>query len=71
MAKKVVESVVCEAYAVLRMTTDSSKVWVDISTIDLLREESQRKADETDKKIPHWAKVNPQYITLPVKITVS
>lgn len=33
--------------------------WLDISTISLLAEEAERKAKETDTKLPQWARYNP------------
>jgi hypothetical protein len=45
-------------YAVVRCT--EGKAWLDLATIDPLRESAQDKADATDRLIPSWAKVNPQ-----------
>lgn len=47
-----------DVYHIAVRKTDGRE-WFDSSTIDLLRDEARRKASQTDKKIPGWAKHNP------------
>lgn len=46
-------------YAVIRKNVESGNEWVPTDTISFLRDESIRKAKETDDRIVRFSKFNP------------
>lgn len=54
-------------FAVVRMT--DGREWVDIGTVECLREMAQESANKMDQCIPHWAQANRQVRTVKVTIT--
>jgi hypothetical protein len=58
-------------YVAIRKDTHSGKEWMDISTMSGCGDEVRRKADETDKKIPEWAKANPVLRVVEVRCTTG
>lgn len=56
------------AYAAIRKPEDSEVEFIDLKTIHVLREESERLSKEAERTIPGWTSANPVVRIAPICI---